>query len=247
MARTSSTSNPTGLVEIDRQRVTIEVTRDSEARYAALTKLDLAGYQLPLDLQLILIARAGATFCRIPLGTLGSWNRSPCRLDDLDPRGFLRFRVLIHAANDPQLIASAENLLARDLEQADSLLSMEPADLGEVIWRISWNQDEPVLQFNHELFPNAKAATGYPPFCAFVLPEVVRQVAQKIADEPEKFSDETDALYQWKPLLETLGVEEPPDTDDGSDSVQWVDGVVEAFAKRGRFVSEMKRMLYHVD
>lgn len=246
MARTSSTSNPTKLIDIDRQRVTIDVTAGDDGKYAALSRCDLTGYDLAPDLKLVLIARAGATFCRLELGTVGAWDKSPKRLVQLDPRGFLRFRVLIHADGDPRLVASAENLAARDLALSDSILSMEPADLGEVVWNLTWNGDEPILQFNQDLFPSAKGATAYPPFNAFVLPEVVRQIAAKIAADPDRLDDESDPLHVWGDFLDALGVGEPPDEDD-ADAAQWVGSVTEAFARRARFATDLKRVLHHVD
>jgi hypothetical protein len=248
MPRTSSTSNPTKLIEIDRKRVTIDVSRDGGERFAALTRLDLDGYDISPDLKLVMIARVRSTFQRIELGTAGAWDHSPQRLIRLDATGVLRFRLLLHKADNPLLTASAENLVSRDVEQADSFFVMEPAALGEVGWEVSWSGGEPILLFNQELFPNARGAVGYTPFAALVLPEVVRQVAAKIAEDPERLSDDTDALHPWKGFLDGLGADLPPDADaDDAEKAAWVTAVVNMFAARTRLGSDLRRLLNNVD
>lgn len=213
-------------------------------RTAALTRMELSKYGLKEDLQVVLVARSASTFVRLPLGTVGLWNKAPHQLSGLDPAGVLRFRLLLHRADDPKIVASAENLVARDLDQADSFLAMQSADLGDVVWELSWTGGEPVVLFNQAVFPNAKGAIGYPPFAAFVLPEVVRQVMRRIADEPEKLDDSSDPLAVWKALLARLGIDDVPDEEsDESDKEAWVKGVVSAFASQNNVAAGLKRGL----
>jgi hypothetical protein len=247
MARTTSTSNPTGLVEIDRKDVTVDVMTVGRDRYVSVPRLNLTAYKLPATTLVVCIARAGNTTHRIELGALAAWDKASRILTDLAVDAPLRFRLLFHEAGKPMLLASCENIRPRNNSDAESLLPMEPADLGEELWRFKMQADGPVILYNREVFATASAATGFPPFQALVMPEALRQVCRELARAPARLSDESDVLFDWGQWLDGLGVDRPPGADE-EESVRdtWVDEVVEVFAARFKFASLLRRNLAEV-
>jgi hypothetical protein len=238
MGRLSAKSNPTRLKEIDRKRISISVSDVAGKLSFRLERLDLKGTGLSENLKVVIVARAGNTNLRYEMGTvahLENWQKS---LDGLDRSQPLRFRVLLHEEGNPILAASCENMRARDDTHSESLLPMEPADLGERLWKLVINEDGPVLQFNSIIFPSAAGAESYTPFGAMVLPEALRQIMEKIAYDPGCFDDESDPWNVWAEWLKSIGAEHPPDDDDLKD--QWCNKVVDCFCEKYRFASQLK-------
>lgn len=247
MARTSSTSNPTGLKEIDRRHVTLAVTRKGPDRFLTVARLELAEYSLPPDLELLCIARAGNSSQRCKLGTLGAWDKSAQLLKGLDAQAPVRFRLLVHSTDSPKLVATCENIRPRSDDQGESLLPMVPADLGEELWQFECLSDGPVLLFNQAVFPTAAVASAYPAFRALVMPEALRQVCRILAAEPDRFDDDNDPLSAWGPWIDQLGTGRVDRGDDERDRSEWVESVVKAFAETNRFASQLRREMTEVE
>jgi hypothetical protein len=239
MARLSARSNPTGLKEIDRSRVTLSITETGGRRAFVLQRLDVAKAGLDEKLKVFVIARAGNTSERFELGTAGSFSREPQLLENLDLSHPLRFRILLHEPNSPKLVGSVENLRARDESQSESLLPMEAAHLGERIWRLLITEDGAVLQFNSAVFPSAAGAENFLPFSALVLPEALRQVMQKIAEDPGDLDDEDSPWHPWSHWLNTMGATRPPNSEEENHST-WCDEVVDRFCNRSRFATTLQ-------
>jgi hypothetical protein len=240
MGRLSARSNPTGLKEVDRNRVTISVTEMAGRRTFMLDRLDLTATGLANDLKVVMIARAGNTNVRHEMGTVSDLSHECKSLDGLDRSQPLRFRVLLHEPSNPKLAASIENLRARDDSQSESLLPMEPADLGERLWKLVLNEDGPILQFNSTVFPSAAGAENYIPFGAMVLPEALRQVMGKIAEEPGCLEDGDDPWSIWGTWLDAMGVERPPVDGDDEMKEAWCNQVVDRFCGRFGFASKLR-------
>lgn len=240
MGRLSARSNPTDLTEIDRYRVNIFVSEVNGQRSFTLDKFDVAGLGLPENLTLICIAGAGPTSKRFDLGSVLSWSRESCSLEGLDKSASLRFRILLHEAGSPRLVASVENLRPMDDTQSESLLPMEPAELGERLWRLELRDDGPVLQFNVSVFPSAAGVENYFPFNAFVLPEALSQVIKHLSEEPEKLNDENDAWYSWAAWLDSIGADRPPAEEEDEDvKKSWCQDTLSIFCDRHRFSSRL--------
>jgi len=244
MGRLSATSNPTNLKEIDRSRVSIAVIDLGGRRSFMLDRLDLSQMGLSDSLKVIVVGRAGNTNRRFDLGTVATLDRGAKSLDGLDRSQSLRFRVLLHETDNPQLVASIEDLRARDDSQSESLLPMEAVDLGERLWKLVIKEDEgPVLQFNMLVFPSASGAENYVPFGALVIPEALRQVMTWIVHNPGCLEDEAGPWGAWANWLIGIGSEPPPlDPENGEDEI-WCDRVVDRFCGHFRFASQLQETL----
>jgi hypothetical protein len=243
MGRVSTRSNPTNLQKIDKGRISILVSEIAGRRYFNVIKLDLSGLKLAEDDRVICVARTGKSSRRFEMGRVASWQKENLPLDDLDRSESLRFRILIHPENDPQLKASAENLRPLDESQSESLLPMEPADLGQLLWRLDINEDGPVLKFNMNVFPSAAGIENYLPFGALVLPEALRKVMQVIANDAEQLNDEMETLSPWGPWLDALGVNRPSDDAEDEEKETWCNEVVAVFCSKHLFASRLGHQL----
>jgi hypothetical protein len=242
MARLSAKSNPTGLREIDRSRVTLSLSEAGGVRAFVLERLDLKGTGIDEALKIVVVARAGNFNARFEMGTAGSYVREAQPLEGLDLSHPLRFRILLHEVNSPKLVGSVENLRARDESQSESLIPMESAQLAERLWRLVITEDGPVLQFNSVVFPSAAGAENFLPFSALVLPEALRQVMQKIAEDPACLEDDDSPWRPWAAWLDAIGATRPPSVDDDEGSV-WCDDVVDRFCTRCRFATALQSEL----
>lgn len=239
MARLSARSNPTGLREIDRRCVTLSLSEAGGRIAFVLERLDLKDTGFSETLKVVAIARAGNSSARFEMGTAGGYTREAKLLDGLDLSHPLRFRILLHEADNPRLVGSIENLRARDESQSESLLPMESAHLAERLWRLVITEDGPVLQFNSVVFPSAAGAENFLPFSALVLPEALRQVMQKIAEDPACLEDEGSIWRPWAAWLEAIGAARPPGGDEEEDGSAWCDDVVDRFCTRCRFATSL--------
>lgn len=249
MGRLSARSNPTGLKELDRKRACISVSEGFGRRSFTLDRLDVSGTGLSDSLRVVVIAKAGNTNSRHVLGSISAPLADPVPIDDLDRSQPLRFRVLLHEDDSPRLAASIENLRPRDDSQSESLLPMEPADLGERLWKLVINDEGPVLQFNASVFPSAPGAENYLPFGTLVLPEALRQVMAHIAGDPECLEDPDDPWSAWGRWLKEIGAEAPPGEAEADDELKddWCNRVVDRFCSRFRFASRLQEELLKGD
>lgn len=243
MRRLSAKSNPTGLKEIDGNRLSISVLEVASRRSFILERLDLKGTALADDLKVVVIARSGNTSISYDMGTVACPVKDGKSLEGLDRSQPLRFRVLLHEESNPKLAASCENLRARDDAQIESLLPMEPAELGERLWKLVIIDDGPVLQFNSNVFPSASGAESYIPFGTLVLPEALRQVMGTIVDDPGCLDDETGPWHAWAKWLKAIGAEEPPAEPDEETRERWCNEVVDCFCRKFMFASQLQACL----
>jgi hypothetical protein len=241
MGRLSARSNPTNLVELERSRINISVFEDKTGRHFTLDRMDLGELGMADDLRLICIARAGTTTRRYELGTASSWTKEAQSLEGLDKAATLRFRVLLHTASNPVLVATAENIRPLDESQSESLLPMEPADLGERLWNLDLREDGPVLQFNAAVFPSAAGVENFLPFVALVLPEAIRQVMQRISADPALLDDESDPWSVWGGWLNAMGLDRPPQDEDQKQD--WCIAVSAALCSKHGFATQLKAEL----
>lgn len=248
MGRLSTRSNPTNLKELDRGRITISISENALGRFFTLDRLDLEGLNLPSELKLICVASAGNKSLRFEMGNTSAWSRDSQSIDGLDRSESLKFRILIRTASNLKLLASVENLRPKDDSQAESLLPMEPANLGERLWNLDIRDDGPVLQFNVLVFPSAAGVENYAPFGSLVLPEALRQVMMKIAEDTGVLDDEGDPWHVWSEWLDAIGANRPPlKTDDAEEKELWCKEVIGIFCAKHRFASQLQSVLQKED
>ena len=245
MKRLSARSNPTNLKELDKSLISITTSLNKDVPSFKIEKLSLDDFGLDTSLTLIIVAKAGNTSERIHLGTLANYSLEPTyELTNIDASAPIRFRLLIHEANNPQLIASIEKIRPNNDGQSESILPMEPADLGQRLWKLYIDDDGPVLQFNLNVFSNAAGTENYLPFPALVIPDALRQVLQNVSEAPERLDDESDPWYPWGIWLKLIGADFPPqDTEDQQEIDTWCNEVVDIFCNKHKFADQLNLII----
>jgi len=244
--RLSARSNPTGLKELDRKLISISTILNKNKFLFKIDKLSINEGSFNRDLKLIIVALAGKTSKRFDIGSLYKFSIDTNHdISELDMSSPIRFRLLIREFDNPKLIASIENIRPNSDDQADSILPMQPLDLGQRLWKLDVIENEgPILFFNTNVFSNAAGSENYLPFATLVLPDALRQVMQHISNEPDILDDENDIWYPWGEWLDNIGTDRPPsDLDDEASKNMWCNEVVEIFCNLHKFSDKLNAFM----
>lgn len=241
MPRLSTLSNPTGLIDLEKQRIGIVIDDQPSRKSYSLSRLDVAEVVLPHNAKVIVIARRGNSELRVDHGPVSDWNRSFVDASELGTDGTWSFRVLLVTPESPKLLAAAENIRPDGLGDSESLIGLESADLGQVPWELLILEQDgrAVIKFSRELYGNAAEAEADRRFACLVFPEAVRQLAFWHTQHPGALSD-----LHWEPLKNWLaqhGITDEPEEDHPFEEKQeWCRKVVVAFSERFRGVDQLK-------
>jgi len=107
-----------------------------------------------------------------------------------------------------------------------------------LLWKLDFTTEGPILKFNSTVFPSAAGVENYLPFAALVLPEAVRTIMGKIADQPDMLDDENDSLHPWGEWLDSFGIERPDRFDD-DEKAEWCDRIIDVFCNRHSFATRL--------
>lgn len=238
MPRLSTLSNPTGLVEIEKQRLTIVLDEDKSQLSFSLARLDLVDLKLPSPLNVVVIARRGNTEERVELGAVHSYDKGFRRLTEIATEGTWTFRVLLVDPSSPRLIAAAENIRPDGQGESSAFIALESADLGERTWEVEIMHLEgrAVIKFNQRLFASSGEAGNDFLFLSLVLPEAIRQLAGWVAENSALEDKEWEPMKAW---LVMHGITEEPDPDNEDACNEWVKEVVAAFCNRFEFATKL--------
>ena len=243
MPRLSTLSNPTGLIELDKKRLDIQVDTSGGHLAFSLVRLDIADLGLPREALVIVIARKGNTEERVELGALPSWNKGFHTLLALGEDGSLVFRVLLALPGSPKLIAAAEHIRPTGHGDSESFIGLEPAELEELPWEIEVHEQEgrATIRFNKDIFQSSAEAESNAFFMNLILPEAIRAMARSVAKGPGMLAQ--DEWAPFKTWLAVHGVIDEPDDDSSPDEQeQWCRQVAHAFCQRFAFTTKLKEL-----
>ncbi len=240
MPRLSTLSNPTGLVDIEKSRVTIVVDDAGKALMFSLVRLDLSNLSLPSPLNVVVIARRGNSEERLELGSALEWDKGFRTLTELGDDGTWAFRVLLLQPGSTKLVAAAENVRPDGQGDSNSFIALEPADLGQIPWEVEILELEgrAVIRFSKDIYHSAGEAESDKFFMGMVLPEAIRRLSEWVASNAPALEEQ--AWEPFKTWLTLHGITEEP--DEGSEELQreWCNGVVEAFCNRFEFAAQLR-------
>lgn len=240
MPRLSTLSNPTGLVDIEKQRISIIVDEGSQRLAFSLARLDLSNLPLPLPLNVVVIARKGNAEERVELGSVSTWDKGFRSLSELGEDGTWAFRVLLVHPGSAKLVAAAENVRPEGQGDSSSFIALESAELGQRPWEIQILEldGRAVIRFNKEIYHSAGEADADKFFIGMILPEAIRRLAEWVANTPGALEDAV-----WEPFKSWLtlhGITEEPDEDSQEQKVSWCNEVVNAFCDRFEFAAQLR-------
>lgn len=235
-------TNPTKALSIAKESVTIQVNRafiGDPAKSFHVERLDIGAYQLDRALSISCLAKAGKSAQYFSLGTVGQLDRSPKFVSELAQDKPIRFRLTIFDASTGRIVADVDNIKVLD-EDSDvpSLVDIEPRSLDGPLWRLEMSAEasevKPVLLVEQDLFPSGRAAINDKTFVAMVFPEVMRQIAARVAEHRDAIDDEGTWVSRWRDFFDRLNPSggDTSDFDDDGESERWVEQCVKAFCRR---------------
>ena len=247
MPKISRTTNPTSLKELDSKNFLLRTQISANGkRLFWLERFDFAASQLSPGLRMDCVAHAGNTEEYFQLGVVEKPSCDSHQINDLALDHPLKFRFLVYEQGNPRLVAAAENIRSADESGTlgDSLVDIECADLKGAAWKLTLPNDEagadkPVLQVEKMLFPTPLAAAKDRWIAVLVMPEVMRKIAEVIAenfdlDNPESWTS------GWRDFILGMGVPELVDDPDDLQRDNWVEDVVSAFCSRPAMKHQFK-------
>lgn len=239
--------NYTGRQRVRRDDIKVAVVgQPPEATIAASFQLD--AYRFPESASVVLEAQAGWTVQRFDWGRVGLMTPpARLRLDEFDSLAGLLFRLKVvgSGTNEGRILGEADRLRPiGTIEEASqrSFIIVRPGDLGQVPWRLDFDENQPVLVINrclgdhHELLQR-KAVS------ALLLPEVFRQVLTRAASAGSDPDDENSWQNQVIRFGERMGGVSLPESDDDDEIARWTRDVVETFCRRHRFADGLASAL----
>lgn len=245
MPRLSTLSNPTGLIDLDKKRIGIQIDSAQARLSFSLVRLELEDLRIPSDSKVVVIARKGNTEERVEIGSISAWNKGFHALPELGEEGSLVFRVLLLSPDSPRLIAAAEHVRPIGQGDSESFIALEPTELKELPWEIEVHEQEgrATIRFNREVFTSSAEAESNAFFMSMILPEAIRSMARTVAQDPGVLAHD-----EWQPFKNWLAVhgvvDEPSEEGTAQEREDWCRQVAHAFCGRFEFTSKLKALRF---
>lgn len=251
MKQISRRTNPTGLSEVDRRHFSLRMSDDGKSeRTFWLERFDFKAAGIPAEAMINCVATAGASEQYFSLGVASNFNRTAYAVSELVHNKPIRFRFVFHMSGDKKLIGFADGV--RPIDESGnlggSLVDILPTDLNGPVWELDLpaaNAEasaKPCILVERSIFPVAPAAVNHHWFVSLVMPEVMRRVALRIAEDPGALDNDDTWTGTWKAYIDQLNVGAPPEDED--DRVEeWAASVVRRFSSTGQLRRQIDRLL----
>jgi hypothetical protein len=250
--------NFTGRRRIPRSHVEVSLSEGQPRQLTA--HIDLTGISFPPAAEVMLEATsAGSQMVeRIPCGVV-SQLAPPANHVLKEAEGenlFFTLKVIDREQTLGRLLGIAEHIRPEraGTPQASGrrgILPVEPADLGQELWRLEFKDQEVVLHVNRDI-PNLKERIhSDPALYAAIYPEIVRRVLTSAIAANVDIDEEEE---RWPVLWQRFGrdlhptKQRPPSCDDpAADQEEWIEDVVQAFCEAHQFKDKYQQALAALD
>lgn len=251
MKQISRRTNPTGLNEVDRKHFSLRLCDDGKLdRTFWLERFDFKAAGIPAESLINCVATAGSSEQYFALGTASNFSRSARAINELVRSKPVRFRFVFHLPGEKKLIGFSDGV--RPIDESGnlggSLVDIFPTDLNGPVWELDLpaaNQEataKPCILVERSIFPVALAAVNHHWFVSLVMPEVMRRVALRIAEDPGSLHNDDTWTGTWKAYIDQLDVGAPPEDDDDR-LEEWAASVVRKFASTGHLRLQIERLI----
>ena len=234
--------NFTERTKIARRGVQISLRREPDGILAFDAQIDAGAIKAPNRARVYLEAQYRTSYMRFDCGDLGAFALpADRRLTEIDSNRVVRFRV--KAVVDRRIVAASNDItvaLAGGDEGARvSLLEVNFLELGDQVWRIHFEGDQPILELNNRIDNIERLARQDPRFFALVYPAALRAVLTQFLlvdnhEENEEGDDWPELWMRW--AREITGEAVPSDADDRR---AFIEEVIVAFCGRHRVAERM--------
>ncbi len=249
--------NYTGRRKIPRENIHITLFRNNGVEeFDAVIRT--AGLDLPDTARVFVEAHHKSDWMRFDFGTVAAPAIPAVRkLRKFYDGARILFRVKVVSAGDDsgKILAEVDRLTPLspdDNRDREPLLPVRMVgSLGNQLWRVTWNNDEPGLELNKSEPECKHLLTADSRFKWLVLPEVLRSILTRILNEEldEVEPGEGGAVQRWLDFALSL-YPEPPPPSEARDAViieKWVDEVVTAFCQRHRAFEHWRTAIHPSD
>jgi len=150
-----------------------------------------------------------------------------------------RVKVVDHTAKHGVILAEADQISSEDNREGAklSLLPVDPCDLGDIVWRVNFDEGRPVLEINNSLSSTENISDlvrddAY--FFALAFPAILREILVNyiITQECDVDSDDEWCRY-WIQFAQGLNSEELPGVQGDSEGKSvWIDTAIQNFSRK---------------
>jgi hypothetical protein len=161
------------------------------------------------------------------------------RLSEFDSPDGIRFRVKVTQAHDEHILLAVADRIPLALPAGDadseSLLPVTPAELGDELWQLDVEGEQPELLVNNMATADWRQMSLSPVFIALVYPAVLRLVLTRILEDGHRDTDDDeDWRSKWLRFATLLPGVDPnlPAKEDDDAAKRWTEDAVAAFAKK---------------
>ncbi|WP_337170434.1 hypothetical protein [Gemmatimonas aurantiaca] len=232
----TSRFNFTGRKRIPRENVWVGVSGNGPTAIVE-AGFDIGSLGFPVTAKVVLEAQAGWTIQRFDWGSVGqSAEPADRRLHEFRSHAGLLFRLKVIAIgdNDGRLLGIADKLKPTGGLEAmprQSLVVVRPQDLGDRVWKIDFDESQPLLLINsrlndHQDFLKRREVA------ALVLPEALHRILEKAVE----VGAEDAAADGWHTMAirlgERLAGRIAPQSGDDEENDRWIDEAISTFSRR---------------
>lgn len=229
--------NYTGRKRIQKSSIKISIIGEEDEIKSFRASIDLNSLDLPGDARVFFEAWYRMMQSqRYAFGTISKISHpEDTSLGLLGLSSNLKFRVSV-VDESGKILALAERI---DIEREDkktSLLPVDTIDLDNLLWNVSMEGDEggPILELNQRIPAIKTVAAHDPRFIHSVYPAVVREILMHMAvkNNIDFQSPNFDWQNNWLRFSERIFTAPPEGrySDAKDEILEWIDGVVQAFA-----------------
>ena len=230
---------------ISQSDVNIRLIQDDTPPLRFEAEVSLDRYDLPPGASVFLEAYRRNSYMRFPWGTVSDTRRTAnsLALTDIDSSDTVYFRIkVVGPENDDGLILAQADRIRVDTSDP-SILPVSVTDLDEIVWRLSFDDDEPFLLVNSRIDGILDLARSDASFATLVYPEVLREVLEMLCQESTQHDDDQRHwISNWTRFAKNLNPEPIPHSE-GPERDQWVDATVNLFASRHRLLDRYRTTL----
>lgn len=232
--------NYTGRQKLKHSDITINL-EEVEGLRIFNASIDLEEYNLPPEAVIYIEPYYKSSFMRFNFGTVGNFQHPDIpAINDIPNSDIVLFRVKVVDESNirGRILAIADQIRPKNLVEESvnkqSILWVDfGKDLGQEIWKMSFNNIMPTLEINNRLENSRELLKSDDSVFALIYPSAVKEVALKLAFE-EEFEDRGDGWQSlWMKFIKLhLSVTHLPDDAVDEDKMNWVDDVASAFCHK---------------
>ena len=236
MSKFIATTNPKSVILIDRKAIRLSAKRNAKNSIESYSfkGMNFADFPLlnglPDKAKIVLEISTDSEFERIDLGT----KSSPFRIIDRTinfggNRSNIKWYLFL--AKDKNILARIENLLPDMQEDGETkgLVSVEPEDLGEILWRVDKDPANPIIQVNDCPKLDMISKIKDPIYLGLIFINAIEQFLEVYAQNPTP-QNPGDWQENWSEYFAMNGIDDLPDEADDDAKKEWIDDTVGAMA-----------------